>query len=281
MTDRIKQYLNFLKRLSVFDWLVIFVVLMGLAFFSQFIFKEEKWIKIEVILAPREVLKGTEGLPYWLTDVIRKGDKQYGNLGKIEAEVLDVFAYELPGGRKISSLVLGLKVSINRNKQKYIFNNRPVQIGERIDLAVGNIGVQGLITYVEGVSDTRTWEEKIIEAKVTRYEEVFPETLGIDPWLAEAVKVGDQVIDTQGRVVGEIMEKRAVPSQKIVTTADGRVLIRQDPIKKDVTLVVKLNTLKQNSVNYFLNIYPVKVGSIIFLPLKEIDITLEITKIIE
>jgi len=143
------------------------------------------------------------------------------------------------------------------------------------------VGVDGLISFIEGVEDKRVWEEKIVEARVTLLSGIFPETLGIFPWRAEAIKIGDEMKDTQGRVVAEVLEKRVSPAEKIVTTADGRVFTRQDPIKKDVILVVKIKTVKEEGVNYFLDVFKVKVGQAIFLSFPEIDIYPEITKIIK
>lgn len=281
MKKKLQVLLKFLRRLTVFDWLAISVVFLGLIFLGQFIFKKEKWVKIEVKVSRPELWGETLPPPYWLADRIKKGDEQYDSLGRKVAEVLDVRTYEWTRGKKIVYLSLNLRVEVDKRKRTLKFNQRPLEIGEEIDLELGEVGVQGLVTFVEGVPDTRVWEEKIVEVRIIEWFEVFPETLGTLPWRAEAIKVGDQVKDVQGGVAAEVLDKRVRPAEKIVKTADGRVFVRQDPIKKDVSLVLKLKTVKQAGVNYFLDEFKVKVGSTILLSLPEIDIWPEITRIIK
>lgn len=283
MKKKIKILLKFLRRLTVLDWLVILVILAGLVFLAIFIFKEEKWVKVEVKIARPEWWWESNPPPYWLADQIKKGDEQYDSLGRKVVEVLDVETYEWSGGRKMTYLTLNLKVEVDRRKRRLKFNHRPLEIGKEIDLELGGIGTQGLVAYIEGMPDARVWENKIVEVRLIerQYFEVFPETLGVMPWKAEAIKVGDQMKDTWGRVVAEILGKEVEPAEKIVVVSDGRILLRRDPIKKDVTLVVKLKTFRQEGVNYFLYDLKVKVGSSILLALPEIDIWPEVIKIIE
>lgn len=281
MKRKIKAISKFLRRLTVFDWLVVFVILLGLIFLALFIFKEERWIKVEVRVAPGEWWWGSEKPPYWLTDMIKKGDEQYDSLGRKTAEILDIKSYEWGGERKIVYLTLNLRAEVDKRRKKLKFNHQPLEIGGPIDLELERVGVQGLVTFIEGVPDTRVWEEKIVEARVTHWSEIFPETLGMFPWRAEAIKIGDEMKDTQGRVVAEVLDKKVKPAEKIVVTEGGGVFIRQDPIKKDVILTIKLKTVKQEGVNYYLDNLKVKVGTTVLLALPEIDIWPEITKIIE
>jgi len=239
-----KKFLRFWPRLTVFDWLVVLVVVFSLVFLGLFIFKKEKWVRVEVKIAPEQWWWEGKEPPYWLVDRIKKGDEQYDSLGRKIAEVLDTKVYEFAGGRKMAWVTLNLKAEVDNRRKKLNFNHRPLEIGKPVDLEIGKVGVEGLVSFIEGAEDKRLWEEKIVEARVTLSTNVFPETLGIFPWRAEAIKVGDEMKDIQGRVVAKVLEKRVAPAEKIVTTADGRVFVSQDPIKKDVILVVRLKTVQ-------------------------------------
>lgn len=276
-----KKFRQFLKRLTIFDYLTILVVITSLIFLDFFIFKKEKWIKVEVRVTRPEWWWKSKNPPYWLVDQIKKGSAQYDTLGRKVAEVLEVRNYELGGNRKVVYLTLDVKVEVDKRKKKLKFEHRPLEIGKPVELEFGTIGFQGLVTFIEGIPDLRNWEDKIVEARVLAVSNIFPETLGVLPWKAEAIKVGDQMKDSQGRVIAKILAKKVLPAEKIVTTSDGRVLMRQDPVKKDVILKVKLKTFKQENINYYLDDIKVKVGSAIFLALPEIDILPEITKILE
>ncbi len=87
--------------------------------------------------------------------------------------------------------------------------------------------------------------------------------------------------DTRGRAIAEVIDKKVKAADKVVVSSDGRVFVRSDPLKKDVILTLKLQTVKHEGVNYFLDDIKIKVGHFIYLALPEIDIWPEITRIIE
>lgn len=279
MREKIKILLNFLRRLTVFDWLVVFVVLFGLVFLALFVFKEEKWVEVEVKISRPEWWWETKSPPSWLVDRIEKGDEQYDNLGRKVAEVLEIKSWG--SETKRTYLILNLKAEVDRRKKKLKFNHRPLEVGKPIELELGGVGAEGVVTFIEGMPDARVWEEKIVEARLIDYADVFPETLGVMPWKVEAIKIGDKMYDTQGGVVAEVLNKKVSPAEKIVKTSDGRVFVRQDPIKKDVALTLKLKTFKEKGINYFLDDTAVKVDNLVPLFLSNIDIYPVITKIVE
>jgi len=61
--------------------------------------------------------------------------------------------------------------------------------------------------------------------------------LEVPPEMVSAVKKGDRIVDKSGRVYGKILEDPIVePSKKWVETADGRVVIAEQPVLKDITI---------------------------------------------
>jgi len=61
--------------------------------------------------------------------------------------------------------------------------------------------------------------------------------LEVPPEIAQAVKKGDRIVDKSGRVYGTILEEPIVePSKKWVETSDGRVVIAEQPVLKDITI---------------------------------------------
>lgn len=278
--EKIRKVINLAKKLSIFDWLTLVIVIIGIVFVSFFIFKQEKWVRVEVKISPEQWWMESRYPPYWLVDYIKKGAKQYDSLGKNIAEVTGVKTYEWKDNRKIVYLTLNLKVEVNKRQKKISFNHKPLEIGQSIDLSFEMLGIQGLVTFIEGVSDLRIWEEKIVEARATQWSDIFPETMGILPWRADAINVGDQMKDSQGKVVAEVLAKNVKPAEKITTTSDGRTLLSYDPLKKDVFLTLKIKTFKQEDISYYLDDFKVKIGQSILLALPNIDIMPEITKII-
>lgn len=61
--------------------------------------------------------------------------------------------------------------------------------------------------------------------------------LEVPPEMVSAVKKGDRIVDKSGKVYGRILEDPIVePSKKWVETADGRVVIAEQPVLKDITI---------------------------------------------
>jgi hypothetical protein len=279
------QIIRFLKkiskRLTIFDYISIALAAGVIVILGLFFFRRLEWVEVEVKVAPADFFWSEKQPPYWLANNLSVGDSELDSLGRKVVEVTEVRVFEREEDKKVIYLRLKLRAVKDSRKKQYRFKSKPLAIGESVELQLSNIFLNGLVIYIEGVPDTRVWEEKVVEAKVAHWSEIFPETLGMLPWRAEAIKIGDEMGDTQGRVVAEVLDKKVKPAEKVVVTDDGRVLLRRDPIKKDVTLTVKLKTFKQEGVNYFLDDIKVKVGSPFLLALPEIDIWPEITKIIE
>lgn len=276
-----KLLFSLLKKLSFFDYLTIFLGVLIIGLIGFYFFRKTEWQIVEVKVAPDDLFWSEKNPPYWLANTISKGDIQEDGLGRAIAEVLDVKTYEDKEDRKSIFLKLRLKSICNDRKKQYSFAGKPLAIGSALELEISHVYLKTIIVNIEGVQDERKWEDKIVEARLTSYSQVFPETIGIQPWKAEAVQIGDQMKDFQGRVIAEVMEKQIKPAEKITTAADGRAVLVQDPLKKDVLLKLKLNTFREGEINYFLYEYKVKVGEIIPLFLSQVNLFPEITKILQ
>lgn len=263
---------------------LIFIVTFGIFLISR----KKIWINVEVKISSSEWWWIQNNTPHWLADKIAVGDKQYDFFGQNVGEILEVRSYEWMNYNSTDSfssqknvyLNLKLKVDINKKKNQIKFLQQSVQIGKPIDLNFGSVGFPGLVTYIENIPDNRVWEEKVVEAKLLQYIDVYPETSGISNWRAEAIEIGSQMIDSRGNVIAEILDKKVKPAEKITVTSDGKALLISDPLKKDVLITVKIKTIKEGGTNYYLEDQKVKVGEIIFILLPNINIAPEITKII-
>lgn len=281
MKHIIKICYTHLKRLTIFDWLVVFVAIGGLFFAAIFLFKQERWIRVEVKISPKEWWWDSKSPPQWLTRSLAVGQKEYDALGRAQAEIVDIHDYEYVGSRKLTYLTINLKAEYDKRTNKFKFNHKPLDIGSPIELSFNSLGTAGTLTFVEGIPDPRLWEDKVVEARVINLDNVFPETMGIKPWAADAIHIGDEMKDSRGRVVATILQKSVTLADKVVTTADGRIMTGKDATRNDVYLTMKLKTSKQGTLNYFLDEFKVKVGFQIPITLPSIDIWPEITKIVE
>ncbi|PJE67793.1 hypothetical protein COU95_00395 [Candidatus Shapirobacteria bacterium CG10_big_fil_rev_8_21_14_0_10_40_9] len=277
----LKFFKKTLSHLTLFDWIAVSLVAVIIVVLGIYFLRRWEWVEAEVKISPPDYFWTEKNPPFWLADSLRVGDGEIDSFGRKTAEITDIKAFEVPQNKKSIYLKMRLRAVKDRNKGTYQFKSKQLAVGSPIELRFPRIFLTGVVTFVSGIPDTRFWEDKIVEARLLTWTDVFPETLGVQPWIAEAVKVGDQMKDTQERVVAEVLAKKVAPAEKIVTTDDGRVFVTQDPLKKDVILTLKLKTFKQKGVNYFLDDFKVKVDSDIILALPQIDLYPRITKIVK
>lgn len=78
----------------------------------------------------------------------------------------------------------------------------------------------------------------------------------VPPDMASAVKKGDRIVDKSGRFYGIILEEPiVVPSKKWVETSDGRVVIAEQPVLKDI--LIKFS-FKSTNLKYGTDVF--KIG---------------------
>jgi hypothetical protein len=153
-----------------------------------------------------------------------------------------------------------------------------VLIGTPLEIPFEGVRVRGLITNIEGVE--QPWKEVplVVDTKIESYQEIFPETTGVQPWIAENIKDGDVIKDSLGEVVVEVLENKIESADKIVTSHSGLVSVVKDPIKKDVYLKLKLKAKEVNGEYYIFDFQRIQVVTAIPLNFKYVNAWTTITK---
>lgn len=259
-------------KLTFFDYLSLLLAASAVLFLLLFLLRRWEYVNAEVKVS---------NAPYWLADDLRAGDCSLDGLGRKMVEIVKVKAFETRDETKTVYLNLSFRVIKDKRKNQYIFEDKPLTVGQRIKLDFPRSSFLGLVTYVEGVEDKRNWGEKVVKTRLLERSETFPETLGVMPWVAEVIEEGQTMKNGRGEVVAEVIDKIVVPADKIVVTDAGKVFVAQDPIKKDVFLTFRIKTFNQEGVDYFLEDIKVKNNKSIFIALPTIDIWPVVTEVVK
>lgn len=274
-----KKKLSFFKKLQFFDYLVAgFFLLLAGAFFI-FFFRKGRYLTVRVKVTERNVLYASSTPPSWFVYLFKKGMKEKDGLGRLSAEITDVYFYDSKINKKAVYLTLKLRTTYNRRTGEYKYKGIPVVVGEGLRINFEKILVEGLIVEVEGLKNP--YEEVYFKVKVQLQEknQVFSETTGVDPFVAEAIKVGDKVFDSKGEVVAEVLTKEIYPAKKNTFDARGNVYQKTDPRLKDVFLTLRIKAKKIHNEFYFLDDIRLKVNSVIPLHFRNLSIWPIITEI--
>jgi len=253
------NFRKLVKKLTVLDWLLAGVFLGSLFFLFSYFFKKETWLRVQVQVNPQEWWWKSEEPPSWIADAVAEGDVQLGFTGRKEAEVIGKEVYEAEKGRKDVFLWLNLRTDYDKKRDAYQFSHQVVEVGRPISLRLNNVGVDCLITWIEGLEEEKV-VEKIIEV----------ESSGANVWVADKVKVGDRMEDTQGNVLAEVLAKDSEFAEMITTDERGNVLVRRNPLTRDLTLKLRIGTVERSGLYYFLGNNVVKVGKILDIRFPEV-----------
>jgi len=270
--------LNFLRKVEILKQQIglrevllgfLFLLILGLIAFR--FRSQEKWVRVEtriVSTTPYMIYSG-DAPPYWLTESVKVGDVEYDSQGKSIAEVVKVNKMEFGGSSKDVYLTLNLRVSKNRRTGKLEFKYKPLEIGRPLELHLSNSYVYGLVTYVEGLEDSRVYKELIIDGA----------WFNVYPWMADAIPVGGKMTGESGEAIAEILEKRVELHSLTVFTDVGKPVIARDPQRRDVFLKIKIKVKEQGGITYFYEYKKARVGEGISIYLKEVDIYPVITAV--
>lgn len=239
------------------------ITLITLAFLiGKVLLQKDEYITAELFASGGEWWWENPNPPYWLADPIVAGAVEYDAQGDKLVEVLETRKFEV-GERKMLWMKVRLKVSASEKSAQYRFRREPLQIGSVIYVAPNNVKINCNIMSIEGMEDT---------SKEEIYKIVTLENYEMHPWLADKIKVGAQMLDNNGEVLVEILDKNIKNSQVFSTDYLGNGHITSNPLRRDVTLKLKMKVLRKEGLDYFSYFQPVKHGFFIMIPLEELNL---------
>lgn len=278
-----KFNLKKLKKIAIFDLVSSLILLSIIIFLFFFLFRKKTYINITLRVrsndAPFLYFYDYDNPPSWFSFLLREGMEERDSLGRTEAEVTKVLLYDITPETKAAYLTIRLRADYNKRENKYKYHGEPALIGSYLELQFEELRIKGLVTHIEGVTDPREKTELELEARLIDRSSEFPETRGIEPHIAEAFSIGDKSYDSQGSVMAEILDKKVVPADKLITDDKGNIFVRKDPFKKDVFLKLKIKVTKINNELFFLDTEKVEIDRTIPVQLEKITIWPVITKI--
>jgi len=260
MTKKFLKYLKTkTKSFKVFDWVLIVFGLVAVVIFAILFFRKSTYITATVSVGEDSVVWNTMGPKYWFADSFHKGQVEKDGLGRIQAQVLNIYSYDKTPTNKTVYLDVKLNTVYNRATNTYTYKGSPVLVGSTIKLNLDNVYAEGLVTEVQGFPDHSVKQNIIVEAQLMEDDSVFLGTLGVKGYLADAIQVGDTVKDNHGSEMIKVLSKTVIPAKITVTTSDGRVIEATDPMKKDVFLTLEISAQKIDGKYYFLNDIPILI----------------------
>lgn len=269
----------FYRKLHLVDYLLLSIFSFLVLTFLIFFFRAGKYVKVTVKVTDKNILYSQNTPPSWFAYLFKKGMKEKDGLGRINAEIMDVYYYDSFLNQKAVYLTLNLRAVYNNRTGQYKYEGSPLSVGEGLRINLEKILIDGLIVRVEGLENLYEEAFYILKTQLIELDSVFPETTGVEPFVAEAIKIGDKVFDSRGDTVVEVLGKEVYPAKKNTFDNFGNIRQNVDPRKKDVYITLKVKAKKISNELYFLDDNRLKINSMIPLHFEGLSIWPTITEI--
>ncbi len=252
-------------NISVFLFVLLFIAV-GVKFFL----KKPEFITVTVRGAAGSWWWVTPPPPYYVGDAIHPGDKEYDSQGRVIAEVLSIRKFGTGSqNRQFTSaedkdfvLRVRLRVSKDTRTTKLWFKGNVIGVGSPIVLETGEVVINGTITEFNAPDEQARQRGAFVTMRL----------YNIYPWEAEKVHTDDRESDADGKTIFEVVEKTLVPAEMTVVTDRGDVLVRQNPLRVDMTLRAKVTGRMIDDTFLFKDEQVVKVGKVLFVTLPQYDL---------
>jgi len=274
--------LRFLKRIGFTEILFFLFFLSIFIFVFLYFHNTKKWINVEMkVTTDPSITSEYRSVPHWLINTVKKGDKEYDGFGQPVAEVIDIKTYDTWGSYKETYEKLRLNVLYNKNQHKYTYSSKDLMIGGPISVKPNGILSEGVITSIEGISDERKKVHKKVLVTLENGENYTYITTGIEPWIAEAVKVGDEMKDFDDHTIAKVLEKKVKPASRRTVDANGNPHLVQDPYLVDMNLIMDVETIYDKGIYYFRENQKVEINQVLHIHTEKYDFGFLVTDILE
>ncbi len=280
MFINLKKYLKGFKP-TLFEILLGSAALIIIAAVFFLLFRTRKSLSITIKINEESVIWTNQGVSTWFANLFYVGMEEKNSFGKTMAKVIKVRSYDTDPSKRALYLTVKLDAVYSPGIGQYSYKGKTILIGSTLQLYLDKIFTEGLIVDVEGFRKLNPRIKLTIDARVADINPAFPETLGVMPFIADNINEGDVVKDSQEGIVLHILKKTVEDADKTVITDSGEVLLRKDPVKKDVFLTLEVWAEKINGRYYFFDDVPVVAGQGLPIHLDKISIWPTITKITE
>jgi len=272
-----------LHKIKLFDIIIISLFLVIILSVSWLLLRTKKELKIVIKVTDVNTVdyKKKDSAEAWFANLLYAGLEQKDALGNVTAKITEVKTYDAPLGRKNVYLTLLINSVFCPGTRQYTYNGRNILIGAPIQLLMDKVSVGGFVTDVDGFK--RPYEQKklIITVQFFDFGQQITGLTGVLPYIPDSINIGDTEKDSLGNNIITVIKKEVEEAKKVTTTADGEVLLRRDPVRKDMYLTLEVKANRIDDRYFLFDDQPLLVDQPLGLNFEKVTVYPIITKIDE
>lgn len=252
------------RKLSLFDLgLIVIVFVFGVSFYL-FFYRKPMEVIIRVKVTDQDVLYQQTEPKNWYANRFNVGDSELDALGRKITEIIGVESFNVTPENKAVYLDLRVRATYDTRTKLYYTKGKPLIFGTPMRFNLSLVTFDGFVTEFPGSGDQQNL--KIGTAKLTVLGR------GLEPSVAASVVKGDEIFDSNKNLLAEIKDVQIKSAERVTQTASGDLLLRFDPLYKDLLLDVTVRTKTINSETFIMDNLPLKIGGV--LPLNFANVSL-------
>lgn len=253
-----------LKKVKTIDIILGFIFVFSLLFLYFFFRREEVDVIVKVRVTDQEVLYAKSNPDLWYANQFRVGETERDSMGKVIAEIIDVESIKINPKESIVYLDLKLKATYNKRTETYIARGKKMAYGAPMRFNFDNITFDGhIVQYPNYEGNNQVNVKKVRVIALERY---------IEPSLADAINIDDAMLDSRGKELVRIIDKKVLPAEIVTTNSQGDPLLRYSPIYKDLFLTLVISVKEVNKTFFLFDKEPLTIGTSIPLNFEKVSI---------
>lgn len=269
------------KEFVIIDYILLIIILFSVIFFFFYLKRQNRYINITVKVTDDDVLYAyTDPNDFYANSFI-VGDGEKNILGKNIIRIDQIRTYQTEENKKAVYLDLQIEANYDPKRDQYYFRGQPLIYGQSILFSFSQVRFHALVVDFPNFQD-QSQEYKIkVKAQLRSNDLKSPDVYGVPDYVANAIRPGDQIIDSQNQVIAQILDVDIQAAKRTVITDHGQVFLVNDPQLKDVYYLLELQVRDIQGRRYFNQDQEIIIGKVIPLNFPNITIYLTITEILE
>ena len=181
------MFLDIRKRLQSLSFFEIFIslsIITLVVFVVKYFGLKVEWktIRVEVINKSWAENYNPYGYrtPFWLSDKIKVGQKEYGKSGVVIAEIIGVDNYVRGGEEAEVYLTVKVRTTYQRALRQYIFKDKPLDLGSAIEIAPDQNIIYGQIIDNDTPPGGYPKKELLVTGRGRGFESYFVDQIKVN-----------------------------------------------------------------------------------------------------
>lgn len=246
---KIKQIIN---KAHPLDVILIALIAIGFIGFFVFFYRKPQYVTIKVKVTDQDVLYAYTQPQAWYANRFEAGDTEINTLGQKISEITNVETFNVTSDKKVVYLTIKIKALFDSRTKLYSAKGKQLAFGIPLRFTTSKITFDGIVTEFPGSE-----HQKNVTVGTTR---VTTLARNIEPAIALSLRAGDTIIDSNKTLLATIENLAIRPAEKVTQTSAGDLLLRYDPLYKDVVMTVTVRTKTVFGETFAFDSVPVKIG---------------------